>query len=319
MRKTNVLPKTLQEAVQHFLKPEVCRAFVAEIRWPDGPCCPGCGSKNVRFLAMRGLWECKTRHAKRQFSVKVGTIFEDSPISLSKWLTAVWIIANAKNGVSSYEIARSIGVTQKTGWFMLHRIRLAMQSGTFVKLSGEVEVDETFIAGRARFMHKDRRDATIKGRGGIGSGKAAVVGLLERHGPDKTSRVKTKVVPSTRKGTLHSEVREHVQAGSELYTDSLKSYEGLEGEYVHQVINHAECYAIGRVHRNGMENFWSLLKQSIKGTYVNVEPFHLFRYLDEQTFRFNERKDNDCGRFLKVLSAVIGRRLTFEKLVECPA
>ncbi len=305
-------PTTLVEAIRHFSDPAACLDFMVRLRWPSGITCPTCESREVRFLSTRGLWECKVKHRKRQFSVKVGTIFEDSPIGLDKWLPAIWMIANAKNGISSYEIARSFGITQKTAWFMLHRIRLAMQTSSFQKFSGQIEVDETFIGGKARFMHKDRRAIRIKGTGG--KDKTAVIGLLERHSADKPSQVRTKVVQSRRRSALHAEVRQHVQPGSEVFTDAFASYDGLSRDYIHKVIDHAESYVNGNVHTNGMENFWSLLKRAIRGTYVSVEPFHLFRYLDEQAFRFNERTDRDAGRFMKVAQAIIGRRLTFAGL-----
>jgi transposase-like protein len=258
-------------------------------------------------MAPRRLWQCKGKHPKRQFSVKVGTIFEDSPVPLDKWLAVIWLVANAKNGISSYEVHRAVGVTQKTAWFMLSRIRLAMQSGTFSKLSGHVEVDETYIGGKARNMNKKTRKGRFIAQGG--TGKVAVMGLLERHG-----EVRTKVVTSTRKGTLQGEVRQHVEAGSEVYTDALRSYDGLRGDYVHKVVDHAEKYVDGVVHTNGLENFWALLKRSLSGTYISVEPFHLFRYLDEQAFRFNNRETNDAGRFALVAASVTGKRLTYEQL-----
>jgi len=242
----------------------------------------------------------------------VGTIFEDSPISLDKWLATIWMIANCKNGVSSYEIGREIGVTQKTAWFMLHRIRLAMQTGTFLKMSGQIEADETYIGGLARNMHKDKKAMKLSGTGG--SGKAIVMGILERHGPGKSSKVRAKVIPNARRTTLEIEIRNHVETGSELFTDALPSYNKLDGDFVHKVINHAEEYVKGNVHTNGIENFWSLLKRAISGTYVSVEPFHLFRYLDEQSFRFNNRGDDNAYRFVEVLSAITGRRLTYKHL-----
>lgn len=301
-------PETLIEAIRYFSDPKVCLDFVVSLRWPNGVVCPTCGATDVRFLENRQVWECRNKHPRKQFSVKVGTIFEDSPIKLDKWLAAIWLIANAKNGISSYEIHRSIGVTQKTAWFMLQRIRLAMQAGSIEKMSGEVEADETFIGGKARNMHAGKRKA--KGRGAVG--KAVVMGLLERHGKAKTS-----VVPDTKKKTLQKHLRDHVETGSNLYTDALKSYEGLDAEFVHQVIDHAECYAIGHIHTNGMENFWSLLKRMINGTYVSIEPFHLFRYLDEQTFRFNNRAETDGERFNDVVSAVAGKRLQYKELIGC--
>jgi transposase-like protein len=305
-------PKTLIEAIRHFSDPDVCLNYMAKLRWTDGRAvCPTCGANDVRFIATRRLWECKNKHPRRQFSIKVGTIFEDSPIGLDKWLAAIWLLANAKNGVSSYEIARSLGVTQKTAWFMLQRIRLVLQAGDGDQFSGHVEVDETYIGGKARFMHESKR----KHIGTGGMGKVAVMGLLERHGPDGHSTVRTKIVPNVRRHALSPEVRKHVAPGTEVYTDALKSYASLSADYVHKVIDHAESYAEGQVHTNGLENFWSLLKRSIKGTYISVEPFHLFRYLDEQAFRFNKREDSDAGRFSKAATSIVGKRLTYADLI----
>lgn len=311
MKTDRELPKTLIGAIRYFSAPDVCLSFVANLRWPDGPVCPRCGGVDPLFLKTRRLWKC--RACKTQFSVKVGTIFEDSPIGLDKWLPALWMVVNCKNGVSSYEIARALGVTQKTAWFMSHRIRLAMQTGTFKKLSGEVEIDETFIGGRARFMHKHKRARKIKGTGGLG--KAAVMGLLERHGPDGHSVVKLKMVPSVRHEALIPEVRQHVASGAEIFTDQWVSYRGLEADYIHNVIDHAESYAEGKVHTNGLENFWSLLKRGIKGTYVSVEPFHLFRYLDEQAYRFNARKADDLHRFVRAVHGIVGKRIMYQALI----
>jgi transposase-like protein len=258
-------------------------------------------------VGKRRLWQCNSKACRKQFTIKTGSVMEDSPIGLDKWLPAIWMIVNAKNGVSSYEIHRALGITQKSAWFLLHRIRLAMQAKSFEKLSGHVEVDETFIGGRARFMHKNKRKAKIKGTGGYG--KVAVMGLLERHG-----EVRVHVVENRRRRCLDGAVREHVEAGSHVYSDALRSYSDLQDEYVHQVIDHAEKYVDGNVHTNSIENFWSLLKRALKGTYVSVEPFHLFRYLDEQAFRFNKRTGNDLYRFLEVAKSLTGRRLTFEEL-----
>ncbi len=307
-------PKTLQAAIIHFASLENCQKFMVEVRWPDGIVrCPECDSDKVTYLAKQRRWKCYSKHPKPQFSLKTGTIFEDSPLGLDKWLSAAWLIVNAKNGISSYEIHRAIGVTQKSAWFMLHRIRLAMQRGTFSKpLSGHVEVDETFIGGKARNMHRGDRARKIHGTGG--SGKVAVMGLLERHG-----EVRTMVVPNVRRKSLHREVSQHVEAGSTVYSDALRSYDQLENEYVHNVINHSEEYVRGHVHTNGIENFWSLLKRSLGGTYISVEPFHLFRYLDEQSFRFNKRKDTDFQRFLEVVRAITGKRLEYRQLTGQPS
>jgi transposase-like protein len=303
-------PRTLQEAVIYFADADNCLSYLVARRWPSGVACPVCDRKDPVFLKNQRKWQCKSVHHHRQFSIKTRSIFEDSPLGLDKWLTAVWMITNDKNGISSYEVARCLGVTQKTAWFMLHRIRKAMQTGSFLKkFSGEVEVDETSIGGKARFMHVAQKERRITGTGG--KDKTAVMGILERGG-----KVRTTVVEDRKKKTLQQEVKKHVEAGSALYSDDLKSYEGLAGEYAHQVIDHAVAYVNGKVHTNGLENFWSLLKRGIHGTYISVEPFHLFRYLDEQSFRYNNRKDmNDADRFRMVTSQIAGKRLTYKELI----
>jgi transposase-like protein len=302
-------PKSLQEAVVYFSNPDNCVAHLVSQRWPDGVVkCPNCGNENVSYRAHRRTWTCSSHHAKREFSIKVGTMMEDSPIGLDKWLVATWMLTNCKNGVSSYEIARDVRVSQKAAWFMLHRIRLAMQDEWFgSKFGGEVEADETFIGGKSRNMHVSKRQRRITGTGG--KDKTAVMGLLERGG-----KVKTIVVPNRKRAALQTEVRKHVEAGAALYTDALPSYSGLAQDYAHAVVDHAVAYVDGRVHTNGLENFWSLLKRGISGTYVSVEPFHLFRYLDEQSFRFNYRRGNDSSRFNRALSQIVGKRLTFAHL-----
>jgi transposase-like protein len=303
------IPETLTGAIRYFGDAEKCHEFMVAMRWPATIRCPHCSSEKVgELVKSRRVWNCKT--CKKQFSVKVGTIFEDSALGLDKWLPATWMIVNAKNGISSCELARSLGVTQKTGWFMLHRIRLAMQDGSIEKMKGRVEADETYIGGKARFMHKNKRT----GKTGM-VGKTAVLGLLEREAGERPSRIRCKIVKRTRVAELDSAVRANVEKGSEVITDSLGSYYKLADEYAHKVIDHAVSYAEGHVHVNCLENFWSLLKRALKGTYVNVEPFHLFRYLDEQAFRFNERKDDDKGRFLKAISSFAGKRLMYSKLI----
>lgn len=308
-------PLTLQAAIVYFSDADRCREYVVSRRWPEGVTCPQCGSTAVKFQPRYNRWQCASHHARRQFTVKTGTIFEDSPLSMDKWMCAMWMVVNCKNGVSSYEIHRAIGVTQKTAWFMLSRLRLVLQDKRGGgKLSGEVEVDETYIGGKARFMHKDRKARTIKASSKT-AGKVAVMGLLERHGKRGHSTIKTTIVPNARKSGLQARVRANVEPGSSVYTDALRSYIGLDADYIHGVIDHAEAYVDGQVHTNGCENFWSLLKRSIKGTYVSVEPFHLFRYLDEQAFRFNNRTLTDGERFSMALSSVAGLRLTFTELI----
>jgi transposase-like protein len=309
-------PETLTEAIRHFADPSVSFAFVVQLRWPNGVSCPHCKAEKPGLLKTRMIWKC--RKCKRQFSVKVGTIFEDSPLGLDKWLPALWLLANAKNGISSYELARSLGVTQKTAWFMLSRIRLAMQTQSFAKLSGTVEADETFIGGKIGNMHKSKK-ARLKKVGGA-SHMEAVMGMLARKRGDNHSTVRLAHIATPNKRTIDEAIRANVAPGSHINTDSLQTYEELgkfkwRDTYTHAAVNHAIQYVDGQVHTNGLENFWSLLKRSIRGTYVSVDPFHLFRYLDEQAYRFNNRGDNDFGRFAGVLRAIIGKRLTYAELI----
>ena len=263
------------------------------------------------FLAKQNRWECRTKHSKRQFSLKTGTIYEESPLGMDKWLTATWMVTNCKNGVSSCEIARALNITQKTAWFLDHRIRVSFGLETPNKFSGHVEADETFIGQKARNMHANVRARKITGTGG--KDKTMVMGILERGKDGKPSQIRTNVVGNRKKKALQARVREHVQAGSAIYTDALKSYEGLD-EFQHEVVDHAVEYVRGQVHTNGCENFWSLLKRSLHGTYASVEPFHLFRYLDEQSYRFNNRHMTDAERFDIAVRGVVGKRLMYDQL-----
>lgn len=290
---------------------------MVSVRWPDGKVrCPHCGSEKVGYLEKARVYRCYGDHPKQKFSLKVGTIFEDSPIPLEKWLPAVWLLVSCKNGISSYEIHRALGITQKSAWFMLHRIRLAIQSNSFVKLggnSGEVEVDETYIGGKARNMHASvRRRRDVKGV----DAKAMVMGAIERGG-----KVYAKVVPNRKKETIKDAIFPAIEDGTTIYTDEFPAYvyATKDAEFEHKVINHLEKYVDGNIHTNGIENFWSLLKRGLGGTYVAVEPFHLFRYVDEQAFRFNNRatKDNplnDADRFHLAMSQIVGKRLTYAGL-----
>ena len=311
----NEFPETLHEAIKYFANEDVAFEFMKGIRWPDGKiACPRCGSEEHSFVSTRKLWACKNCKTKKQFTIKVGTVMEDSPIGYDKWICGFWLIANAKNGISSYEVGRALGVTQRTGWFLLHRIRTAMQSGSIVKdkLNGTVEVDESYIGGKARNMHAHVKREKVKGTGN--KALTPVQGLLQRTTKERASRVVMQVVDGTKRPELQGNVRKYVLKGTEVHTDALRSYTGLSEDFTHKVVDHAESYVKDGVHTNGLENFWSLLKRTIKGTYVSVEPFHLFRYLDEQAFRFNERKDDDKGRFLKAIAGFIGKRLTWAKL-----
>jgi transposase-like protein len=304
-------PKTLQEAIIYFSDQENCLDYLVSRRseWKNGVVCPRCGSTTVGFLKNQLRWQCSVRHPRRQFSVKVGTIMEDSPIGLDKWLPAIWMLQNSKNGISSCEVSRALGVTQKTAWFLLHRIRLAQQGKQGGRMGGKhgVEIDETFVGGKARNMHRAKRERVITGTGG--KDKTLVMGMLERGG-----NVRAMVVDSRRKKELQKNIREHVEAGAAIFTDELLSYDGLSDDYKHAVINHAVEYANGEVHTNGMENFWSLLKRGLHGTYVSVEPYHLFRYIDEQACRFNTRKMTDAERFDIAVREIVGKRVTYAEL-----
>jgi transposase-like protein len=304
-------PKTLQAAIQHFSNEDVCVDTVANLRWPNSsPVCPKCGHQEHYYLKTQRRWKCKS--CSRQFSVKVGTIFEDSPVGLDKWLAALWMIVNCKNGISSYEVARDLGVTQKTAWFMLHRLRVALHDGFFDKMGGNhgpVEADETFIGGKVKNMHADKKIRYNK-RGGA-FGKTVVMGFLDR----SAREVRAKVIPNVKRETLQAEVLKHVDKRAKLYTDNAPAYDGLKARFVHEVVDHVQTYVRGQVHTNGIENFWALLKRTLSGTYVAVEPFHLDRYLDEQMFRFNNRTDkSDSDRFELALSQVSGKRLTFAEV-----
>lgn len=307
------LPKTLQQAVIYFSDPDRALELAVSLRWPDGIRCPRCDHDQHSFLSTRRIWFCKG--CKKQFTIKVGTIFEDSPLGIDKWMIAVWLVVNCKNGISSYEVASDLGITQKSAWHMLHRVRLALQRGSLSKLSGHVEVDETWIGGKARNMHRSVlakrvvEFATPRTGRNQNIGKVAVMGLLERHG-----EVRTMVVAGTKRGHLQREVHNHVEEGSTVYSDALRSYNQLGETYIHNVINHAEKYVDGQVHTNGVENFWSLLKRGINGTYISVEPFHLFRYLDEQSFRFNNRKLSASERFAIVMHGISNKRLTWSEV-----
>lgn len=307
-------PKTLQEAIQFFSDEQVCIDAVAQMRWPDGPRCPDCETENPYYIKTQKRWKC--RECRRQFSVKVGTIFEDSAISLCKWLPALWLLVNCKNGVSSYEISRNLGVTQKSAWFMLQRLRLVLKTGSMNKMGGNgpIEVDETFIGGNQKNMHKERKLRYQKHGGS--HGKAIVMGMLDR----ENRQVRAKVIPNVKRETLQNEILNHIERKSTVYTDGAVSYDELKmRDFVHETVNHVDEYVRGQVHTQGIENFWALLKRGLKGTYVAVEPFHLERYVDEQMFRYNNRatKNNpltDADRFAFALSQIAGKRLTYAEL-----
>lgn len=303
---------TLLDAIQYFADEYEAIQYVARLRWPEGEQhCPHCGVVAEHYwLAPRKVWKC--RDCRKVFSVKVGTIFEGSPIKLGKWLPAMWMLANCKNGISSYELGKALGVTQKTAWFMLHRIREAMRNGSLDKMDGEVEADETYIGGLAKNMHKARRERIIHGTGGMD--KTAVMGLLERPRGAEHSLVRCTILDEQTKTRMQGEIRKNVSPGAAIFTDAHRSYRGLAQDYMHEVVDHASEYARGNVHTNGLENFWSLVKRAIHGTYVSIEPFHVFRYIDEQAFRFNTRNASDGQRFCRLVRDIVGKRLDYATL-----
>jgi transposase-like protein len=309
-------PKTLLEAVDFFKNPDNCRTYMVPRRWVNGVVtCPRCGTDRVKFSPKHNRWQCSKHHALRQFTLKTNTIMEDSPIGLDKWLPAIWLLASNRNGISSWELHRALGVTQKTAWFMLQRIRLAMQDDlTGGKLADEIEVDESFIGGKARNMHKaDKRRKGLKGGGP--AGKAIVLGILQREGNGTPKKIRATVIPDRTKRVMQENVEPHVEAGSQIYSDEAGSFWKMD-QYEHEIVNHLEAYVNGNAHTNSLENFWSLLKRSVGGTYVSVEPFHLFRYVDEQAFRFNNRLPmSDADRFSFLLRKVVGKRLTYAQLI----
>ena len=318
MKNDKQFPKSLLQATRYFADPDVCVDFVASMRWPDGVTCPHCNGNRVSYLSSRRIWKCMAKECHKQFSVKTQSVFEDSPISLDKWLIAVWLVVNCKNGISSYEIMRDLKLTQKSAWFVLHRIRLALRTGNWGKLGGEaggpVEVDETFIGPKPKRMHRARRLA-LQSTASKHT-KAIVMGMLDR----ESRQVRAKVIPNVKREVLQQEIINEIEKGATVYTDGYVSYENLAAkQYVHETVNHVDEYVRGQVHTQGIDNFWSLLKRSLTGTYVAVEPFHLDRYLDEQVFRYNNRatKDNpltDADRFVLAVSQISGKRLTYAEL-----
>lgn len=307
------VPKTLQQAVLYFADLDRCRKFMRAVKWPDGRItCPACKGDDIGEIATRHLLRC--RACDKQFSHTVGTVFEASKISLDKWFVGLWALVNCKNGISSYELGRAVGVPQKTAWFMIQRLRAALEIGGFDadKFDGPAEADATYIGGKAKNMHAKRRKKVIQGRGA--TGKAIVHGVLQRGTDDQPSQVRCEVMGVDDGERLNRAVRRQVRHGADVYTDSASAYGDLALTHIHKSVDHSIAYVNENVHTNGLENFWSLFKRCLKGTYIAVAPFHLFRYVAEEAWRFNERKANDAIRFWRALQGVVGKRLTYRVL-----
>ena len=301
-------PKTLLEAVRYFSSEVVCVEYLSNIFWQGGEkCCIKCGSTAIYGMRTRPVFKC--RDCKKQFSIKSGTVMAKSPLPITKWLPAIWMVTNDKNGISSYEVARALGVSQQTSWFMLHRIREAVQNGSLKMLSGEIEVDETYVGGKTKFMHKDKKAKLPKKHRRIAGDKTVVMGMIERKG-----EIRAKVVADARRSSLLPEIWKNIEKGSNIYTDKLHSYDTLKERYNHKTVDHTITFVDGDAHTNTLENFWMLFKRSVKGTWVHISPDHTDRYLDEQVFRYNNRKDSDAGRFVKATQGIFGKRLTYEEL-----
>ncbi|MFN0277688.1 MAG: IS1595 family transposase [Pyrinomonadaceae bacterium] len=306
------LPKTFVGVSRFFADPLVCVDFVAMMRWENGePVCFHCKQKGAYFMPSRKIYRCKNKECKKQFSIKMGTIFEESAVSLDKWLMAMWQLANCKNGISSYELGKAIGVTQRTAWFMLHRIRTAMTNGTIEKMSGTVEIDEAFIGGDAKNMHRSKRVRFSKPwTRNVKDHKTAVFGMVQRGG-----KVKAQVIKGIQAKDVMPVIQENIEPNSEVFSDQAAIYRDLYEKYVHATVNHSMEYVRGNVHTNSIENFWSLLKRTIKGTYISVSPAHLQKYVEEQMFRYNEREGTDQFRFVRMLESISGKRLTYNQLI----
>jgi transposase-like protein len=328
-------PSNLLEATRYFADEQRCIDVISSLRRPDGVIvCPFCGAAEKErkhyWLATQKRWKCFG--CRKQFSVKIDTIFEDSPIKLDKWLLAFWMLCNCKNGISSYEISRDLKVTQKTAWFMLQRLRFALRSGSILRMGqsgGPVEADEAYIGGAPKNKHLSERRknqrivldennewVSRKNVTGRGTRKTPVMGMIDR----ETRQVRAQVLPHMDRKILQTMILDNVAKGSKVFTDGLTGYANLTLQgFVHETVNHIDEYVRGEVHTNSIENFWSLLERGLNGTYVAVEPFHLDRYITEQVFRFNNRatKDNpvnDGDRFALALSQIAGKRLTWAEL-----
>lgn len=299
--------KNLAELTAHFPDDSACREYLELMRWNGSPVCPHCGNDTAYKFKNGTYYKCK--NCAKKFTVTVGTIFEDTKIGLRKWFIAIYIFTSHKKGISSVQLAKDLGITQKSAWHLLHRIRFAFGVAEPETLIDTVEVDETCIGGKAKNMHKSKRAKKVTGRGA--SGKTAVIGLVERNG-----RVYAKPVTNTDADTLQGVVKERVATGAQVITDEFRSYRGLEQDFTHKTVAHGagQYVAAGNVHTNTIEGYWGLLKRGIFGIYHQVSSKHLHRYCSEFGFRYNTRKGGEIARFDGVLMQCDGR-LMYKTLI----
>ena len=306
--------KSLIQLLDHFKKEETCIKYYENIRWGGKPVCPHCGVDKAPYVTNRG-YKCSDKDCHSKFTVKVGTIFESSKISLRVWFAAIYLATNHKKGISSVQLALDLGITQKTAWFVLHRIR-EMLKDRAPQMLGEndmVEADEAYIGGKEKNKHYGKRrseDGLSNNDGTPYKAKKAVVGIIERNG-----KVVLKHIPNANKKNMVEFIEKHVPKGSRIYTDESRVYSKLNKTYTHDTVRHSlSIYVAGDVHTNTIENFWSVLKRGLYGVYHQVSDKHLSRYLDEFAARFNSRHDGQQERFEHFLaqneSVLTYRRLT---------
>ena len=299
--------KTLAEFVEYFKDEQTCRNHFTAIRFRNGEYCPHCGHTHIHKFSDGKRYRCAK--CKKDFTIVTGTVFGETKLPLKKWFIAIYLLSNTSKGISSVQLAKHVGVTQKTGWFMDHRLRSAMKQNKG-QLFGKIEADETFVGGLSKNMHESKREKAITGTGG--TGKAAVMGLKSRDAKE----IRAQVVPSVGMADLHKVINENVSTGSTLYTDQWVAYRGLH-QYVRGIVNHsAKEYVVGDCHTNGIESFWALFKRGYHGVYHWMSAKHLQKYVDECAFRLNRKGNEMLEVFADVVkNATDGKQLPYKELI----